>query len=181
MRYFSFRHATSLRRPRRTTQARKNSDLTFLGIQLDTITQKATLPEDKLHNLLLELLATLTLSREQGSCTKRQLLSLIGKLSFATKVKPAGRIFLRRLLDLAHSITSLEDSLIIGPEAVPGPVPGHPMLARVCTVMEWHRLFPQSSLDPGPRCSLVHGRLINHRLWGILGRSMVQPALATTT
>ena len=89
--------------------------LTFLGIQLDTITQKATLPEDKLHNLLLELQATLTLSREQGSCTKRQLLSLIGKLSFATKVIPAGRIFLARLLDLAHSVTSLEDSLIIGP------------------------------------------------------------------
>ena len=49
---------------------------------------------------------------------QRQLLSLIGKLSFATKVIPAGRIFLRRLLDLAHSVPSLEDSLIIGPEAV---------------------------------------------------------------
>ena len=37
-------------------------------------------------------------------CTKRQLLSLIGKLSFACKVVPAGRIF---LIDLSCSVTRL--------------------------------------------------------------------------
>lgn len=34
-------------------------------------------------------------------CTKRQLFSLIGKLHFTSKVMPAGRIFLRRLIDLS--------------------------------------------------------------------------------
>ena len=34
-------------------------------------------------------------------CLKRELLSLIGKLNFACRILPAGRIFLRRLIDLS--------------------------------------------------------------------------------
>ena len=51
-------------------------------------------------------------------CTKRQLLSLIGKLSFACKVVvPAGRIFLRRLIDLSCSVTRLHHHIRITNEA----------------------------------------------------------------
>ena len=38
---------------------------------------------------------------------KRKLLSLIGKLSFAAKVVPAGRLFLRKLIDLSTKVKKL--------------------------------------------------------------------------
>ncbi len=82
--------------------------MTFLGIQLDSV---ASIPPDK--TILKSLRHHLHLYRSGTTVTKRSLLSLIGKLSFATKVIPAGRIFLRRLLDLAHSVPSLETRLQI--------------------------------------------------------------------
>ena len=39
--------------------------------------------------------------------TKHELLSLIGKLSFACKVLPAGRIFLHRLIDLSIKVQKM--------------------------------------------------------------------------
>ena len=42
-----------------------------------------------------------------------QLLSRIGKLAFACKVIPAGRICLRWLLDTAHSVEELERKILI--------------------------------------------------------------------
>ena len=50
-------------------------------------------------------------------CTKRQLLSLIGKLSFACKVVPGSRIFLRSLIDLSYSVTRLHHHICIINEA----------------------------------------------------------------
>ena len=44
---------------------------------------------------------------ERRKCTKQQLLSLTGKLSFACKVVPAGRIFLRRMIDLSCSVSRI--------------------------------------------------------------------------
>ena len=82
--------------------------LTILGIELDTCSLQARLPEEKLAALLQELDQFSHLHSSQHTCTKRQLLSLIGKLAFACKVIPAGRIFLRRLIDTAHSVDSLE-------------------------------------------------------------------------
>ena len=88
--------------------------MVILGIELDTISMQARLPEDKLSALLAEL-DTFT---HLHTCTKRQLLSLIGKLAFACKVIPAGRIFLRRLLDTAHSAENLSDQIPITKEAL---------------------------------------------------------------
>ena len=89
------------------------TQMTFLGIQLDSTTQVASIPPEKLDALLKSLRHHLHLYRSGTTVPKRSLLSLIGKLSFATKVIPAGRIFLRRLLDLAHSVPSLETRLRI--------------------------------------------------------------------
>ena len=50
-------------------------------------------------------------------CTKRQLLSTIGKLSFACKVLPAGRIFLRRLIDLSTTVKQLHHHICLAAEA----------------------------------------------------------------
>ena len=56
------------------------------------------LPQDKL-SALMKLLTEWRSSRRK--VTKRKLLSLIGKLSFAARAVPAGRLFLRRLIDLS--------------------------------------------------------------------------------
>ena len=48
---------------------------------------------------------------------KRELLSLIGKLSFATKVVPAGRIFLRRLIEAATKAKQLHHHVQITRDA----------------------------------------------------------------
>ena len=87
--------------------------LTFLGIVLDTSAQQLRLPPDK-----LEELTGLTRSwLFRHKATKRELLSLIGKLSFAAKVVPAGRLFLRRLIDLSTTVRKLHHHISLNAEA----------------------------------------------------------------
>ena len=81
--------------------------LTFLGITLDSFRLEARLPPDKLSSIKDAITVWLT----KHEVSKRELLSLIGLLSFAAKVVPPGRSFLRRMIDLACSQPSL-DSLI---------------------------------------------------------------------
>ena len=73
--------------------------LTFLGILIDSSCMETSLPDDKLQALLTELHSW----SSRNKCLKRELLSLIGKLNFACRIIPAGRIFLRRLIDLSTS------------------------------------------------------------------------------
>ena len=72
------------------------SVITFLGIELDTEAKTLRLPEEKLVRLKREIW------RWQGkrSCTKRELLSLIGLLQHACCVVRPGRSFLRRMIAL---------------------------------------------------------------------------------
>ena len=81
-----------------------STSLTFLGTLLDSAKMEMRLPPSKLHDLQN------LISRWQNkkSSTKRELLSLIGHLSYATKVIPEGRAFLRRMLDLAASCHHLD-------------------------------------------------------------------------
>ena len=69
------------------------SCLTFLGIEVDTISLQLRLPQEKLLNLK-ELLSYNVLRK---SMTKKDLQKLAGLLQFATKVVRPGRPFLRRL------------------------------------------------------------------------------------
>lgn len=69
--------------------------LSFLGIEVDS--SAISLPYDKLTRLREELAAW----RSRKACKKRELLSLIGVLSHASKVVWAGRSFLRRLIELS--------------------------------------------------------------------------------
>ena len=74
--------------------------LTFLGIEVDTVAGQLRLPADKLVRLR-------SLLREWGNkrtCQRRDLESLIGVLSHASKVVRSGRTFLRRMLDLLHGV-----------------------------------------------------------------------------
>ena len=84
--------------------------ITYLGIVLDTIKMELCLPHDKLE-ALLQLLRQWTMPKKRT--TKRELLSLIGKLSFAAKVVPAGHIFLRRLIDLSTSVKKLHHHITL--------------------------------------------------------------------
>lgn len=87
--------------------------ITFLGIQFDAASQTLALPEGKFEEIQQEL------SEWDGrkKCTKRELLSLIGKLSFAAKCVPAGRIFFRRLIDLSTRVSKLGHHLDITVDA----------------------------------------------------------------
>lgn len=51
----------------------------FLGLELDSVLQQIRLPAEKLQAILKELKEW----QQRKKATKRQLLSLIGKLSFA--------------------------------------------------------------------------------------------------
>ena len=92
--------------------------LSILGIELDTIKMRARLPPDNLTALMEELNNFSLLHSSSHTCTKRQLLSLIGKPACACKVIPAGRMFLRRLLDTAHSVDGLSDHIHITDETL---------------------------------------------------------------
>ena len=76
--------------------------LTFLGIELDSSLQQLRLPLTKLQDI-----TSLTKSwLGKRSSTKRELLSLIGKLAFAAKIVPAGRLFLHCLIHLSTTARS---------------------------------------------------------------------------
>ena len=89
------------------------TSITFLGIHLDTIAMEASITLECKEALLAELNQLYWRRR----CKKRELLSLIGKLSFACKVVPSGRIFLRRLIDISTSVEKLHHHLPLTQEA----------------------------------------------------------------
>ncbi|KAK3747903.1 hypothetical protein QZH41_010206, partial [Actinostola sp. cb2023] len=70
--------------------------LTFIGLEVDTIAMTVSVPEDK----LCDLESILNKWQNKRRCTKRQLQSLIGKLSFVATCIPPGRIFMSRLLQM---------------------------------------------------------------------------------
>ena len=81
--------------------------LEYLGILLDSAALEARLPDDKLQDLKTSLCQW----AHRSECSKRDLLSLIGTLSFAAKVVPAGRTFLRRMIDLSTTVPHLLDTI----------------------------------------------------------------------
>ena len=71
------------------------TEITFLGLIIDSVTQAIKIPGDK-QSAICEMLHKLLNVRN----TKvRKLLSLAGKLNFICKAIPAGRPFMRRLFD----------------------------------------------------------------------------------
>ena len=90
-----------------------STSITFLGIHLDTVAMVASITQERKDSLLAELNQLYW----QRQCTKRELLSLIGKLSFACKVIPSGRIFLQRLIDISTTVEKLHYHLPLSQEA----------------------------------------------------------------
>ncbi len=81
--------------------------LEYLGITLDSSRLEARLPSNKLEELQQSLVSW----TNRSDWTKQELLSLIGTLTFATKVVPAGRTFLRRMINLSTTASSLHDTV----------------------------------------------------------------------
>lgn len=77
--------------------------ITYLGIEIDAVQRRIRLPSEKLASLLVSVEAWLG----RKKCRKRELLSIIGSLSFACKVVKPGRMFLRRLIGLSTRVSRL--------------------------------------------------------------------------
>ena len=75
----------------------------FLGIIIDSIKMETRISQDRLRDIIQEL------SEFVGRqwCTKRQLLSLIGKLEFINRVVKPGRSFTRRMIDMSKHVKFL--------------------------------------------------------------------------
>ena len=73
--------------------------LTFAGIELDSLTWEARLPQGKIDKFCIAGFLT------RKKVTLKELQSLIGLLNFACSVATPGRAFLRRLIDLTRGIS----------------------------------------------------------------------------
>ena len=89
------------------------TSICYLGIEIDSKAQVVRLPADK----FTELLAALHLWRRKKKCTKWELLSIIGSLSFASKVVKPGRMFLRRLINLSTTVSDLNHHISLNTES----------------------------------------------------------------
>lgn len=79
------------------------SCLEYLGIILDTQKMEARLPREKVTRII-EFIHTIIQKR---SCTKREILQLLGHLNFACRVILPGRSFVSYLINLSTTVTEL--------------------------------------------------------------------------
>jgi len=75
----------------------------FLGIEIDAINGLLRISDDR----MVEIQGLLGEWAGRRSCSKRQLLQLVGKLAFAARVVRKGRAFLGRLISLAKGLRCL--------------------------------------------------------------------------
>lgn len=87
--------------------------LEFLGLFIDTILKQLRLSDER----LMEIRQELELWRSRTVATKRELLSIIGKLSFCSHVVRDGTKFIRRLIELSKRPRNLYHKVRITPEA----------------------------------------------------------------
>ena len=80
--------------------------LSFLGVQLDSVSQTVSCTPARVE----ELTALLRSLLRQRVITRGHAASLIGKLSFAAQVLPGARPFMRRMLDALHQCKSRRHS-----------------------------------------------------------------------
>lgn len=75
----------------------------FLGIVIDSVKMELRISQERLKETM-DLLQVWSMKRR---AKKRHLLSLIGKLTFISRVVKSGRSFLRRMIDTASSVRHL--------------------------------------------------------------------------
>ena len=87
--------------------------LEFLGVTIDTIKGQLRISPERMSEIV-ELLYEWSTRK---SCTKRELLSLLGKLSFCARVVQDGRKFLRRLISLSKKASNLHHRISLTSQA----------------------------------------------------------------
>ncbi|KXJ26023.1 hypothetical protein AC249_AIPGENE6469 [Exaiptasia diaphana] len=83
-----------------------------LGIEVDTVAFTLRVPQDHINDLLVEIQQWFN----RANYTKKQLQSLIGRLSFVTACVRPGRIFMSRLLNNLRLFPSKSRTMIITPD-----------------------------------------------------------------
>ena len=78
----------------------------YLGIILDTVLMQARLPLDKLSRLNSLIVKYF----DKRTCTKRELLSILGHLNFACRVVVPGRTFISRLIQASKTVSKITPS-----------------------------------------------------------------------
>lgn len=86
--------------------------LEYLGILLDTIRMEARLPPNKQARIKDILVSFL----HKTTCTKRQLLSLLGHLNFACRVIRPGRTFISRIIQTSTTVKKLHEPVFLDEE-----------------------------------------------------------------
>ena len=79
------------------------TEIEYLGIVIDSDNMILKISDDRLYETMDELYKW----NIRKSCSKRELLSLIGKLGFICRVVKSGRTFIRRMIDLSKSVKYL--------------------------------------------------------------------------
>lgn len=87
--------------------------LEFLGIVIDSLSQTLSISDERLQEILSDLQSWMY----KKSATKREILSLIGRLMFCSKVIRAGHLFIRRLIHLSKKPKKLHHRVRITPQA----------------------------------------------------------------
>ncbi len=77
--------------------------LEYLGVILDSDKLEARLPRDKVERMISFILSVL----QKRSCTKRELLQLLGHFNFASRVILPGRSFVSYLILLSTTVSEL--------------------------------------------------------------------------
>ena len=83
------------------------TELEYLGIVIDSINMQLKISAHRLHEIMIELHSWYS----GKSCSKRQLLSIIGKLGFICRVVRSGRTFTRRMIELTKSVKHLHHKI----------------------------------------------------------------------
>lgn len=111
----------------------------ILGVSFDTTTMTLALPAEKVQDIIIEIES---LGVDSGPpVSKRKLLSIAGKLANASRCIPPGRAFVRRLLDAAHSVAGLSDTVLLSTDARADLLWWHRFLPQ------WNGLFPLVNID----------------------------------
>lgn len=86
----------------------------FLGIEIDTVSRTISLPADRLAEVSDIVRSWLGIKK----LTKRQLLQVLGKLNFASRVIRQGRAFMGRLIAAAKAVKFLHYTIKLSREAL---------------------------------------------------------------
>lgn len=86
-----------------------STNITFLGIHIDSITMTCSIPDEKIQQIASDLAQF----KQKYRASKKQLQSLVGKLNWVARVMPIGRIYLRAAIQGITSLKAPSHKIII--------------------------------------------------------------------